>query len=315
MIPLLKMRNSTAEKRAEKEFLKVIDEDYSGLTNLYDYTVDYKKKILNDKHLVGEHYIPNEKTSKGVIVTFGGSEGSNGGDRAHYLANRGYEVLALYYFGEKNVSKTLSEIPLEFFADVLDYIEEDEALTILGSSRGAELGLLLSSYYDEIDNLVLYSPSAYVFPGNSFGEETYAWTYDGVGLPYVDSNNISSFVFMKLKLAEFLNAPFENRIFFDSALKNTENLEDYRIKAENTSAEILVFSGTDDGIWNSSGMARLIEEHGSNVTVYDYKNAGHVFLAQRVYEGILIGGNPRDNLEAYIDSNKILLENLAKWHK
>lgn len=134
------------------------------------YPLEYENIAISEikeGFLNGFHFIPNEKSSKGSIVVFGGSDGGCDYDRAIELANDGYEVIALFYFGQDNQPKTYNNVPLEFFEEFLNYADNHDIdtteLTLIGTSKGAELTLLLSNLYSEIDNIVLFSPSSYVF--------------------------------------------------------------------------------------------------------------------------------------------------------
>ncbi len=74
----------------------------------------------------GFHFTPNVKKKRGVVVVFGGSEGTPGFEQAAMLSKNGYEALALFMFGQKNQPKTLTKIPLEQFEDVLSYLKNKE---------------------------------------------------------------------------------------------------------------------------------------------------------------------------------------------
>ncbi len=39
--------------------------------------------------------------NKGVVITFGGSDGSTNPHLANYLSSDGYEVVAVYFFGQR----------------------------------------------------------------------------------------------------------------------------------------------------------------------------------------------------------------------
>lgn len=303
------------EKKAisiEEEFNTLLNTEY---VNIMDNSVNYIKREVREGSVVGDLYIPNESKYKGTVIVFGGSEGSNDGRTASFLANNGFETLALYYFGQASQNKVLDRIWLEFFEGVLEYIGDERLITIVGGSRGAELALLLSTYYDEIDNLVLYSPSAYVFQGARMDKVSSSWTYGGSELDFISRQNISKFDLLRLKCENLLGMPYNSKLFLSSTVKNTENLERCRIKSENTNANIILFYGDDDGIWDSKGMGAVIEEYAKNVIVYEYEGVGHDFMGPSQFYGILNGGVTEKNLKAYLDSNEKLLEQLGEWHK
>ena len=116
-------------------------------------------KKINYKKVQGYHFQPKNKKGKGVIITFGGSEGSSLYSIAQDLYNEGYEVLSLYYFGKDNQNKEIVKIDLDFFEEVLKYLENNDIdnsiISVIGFSKGAELSLLLTQYFNEIDNVIL----------------------------------------------------------------------------------------------------------------------------------------------------------------
>lgn len=147
-----------------------------AFTNLHNYT-----ETTND-----------DKQYKGVIVTFGGSDGTPSYEVAQVLAKESYEVLALFYYGMPNQRPNLTRIPLDFYQEVETYIathiSDNEPITVYGLSKGAELGLNLMTYYDSIDHAVLVAPGAYNFSGLNYEnyQETYPTsTWQGKDFPYI----------------------------------------------------------------------------------------------------------------------------------
>ena len=136
---------------------------------------------IHDGYTNGFHLIPNEKSKTGLLVVFGGSDGGTDFDRSVMLAKEGYEVVSLFYFGQENQPPLYNNVPLEFFGEFLEYAKtaniDTSSLTLVGVSKGAELALLLTNYYDEIDNVVLFAPSSYVFQGGNMPANTSSWTY------------------------------------------------------------------------------------------------------------------------------------------
>lgn len=83
-----------------------------GIPNTPDYYANpsklslYKTDIagLTIEHVTGDYLngfriIPDNIKYKGVIVTFGGSDGTPAYEQAIQLAQEGYQVLALFFFG------------------------------------------------------------------------------------------------------------------------------------------------------------------------------------------------------------------------
>lgn len=104
----------------------------------------------------GFHLKPEGPIDADPIVVFGGSEGSSNFDLSQEIAEEGYEVYSLFFFGADNQTEALNQVSIEFFDDFLNYADlVGEDVTVIGGSKGAELGLLLPNYYEGINNLVL----------------------------------------------------------------------------------------------------------------------------------------------------------------
>ncbi|MDR7855084.1 type II CAAX prenyl endopeptidase Rce1 family protein [Tissierella sp.] len=281
------------------------------------------KKKFNEDYIRGYHHIPYDIQHKGVVITFGGSEGSMNEYMANYLSSDGYEVVAVYYFGQKGQSENIERVPLEIYEEIYSYIKANcknsDTITILGTSRGAELALLLSTYYDTIDNVVLIAPTSHVNIARYFGE-TSSWTYNGKDVDYLNGNiGIISIVDRVVDL--LLNKPYDNFILLrNRVIRKSTNLEEARIKVENSNAKILMFYGEDDRVWDARSSSNIIKEYAKNeIIIHGYENSGHDFSG-----GILMkedgyymvnGGNLDSNIEADLDSKRILLEILELWHK
>jgi pimeloyl-ACP methyl ester carboxylesterase len=106
------------------------------------------------------------------------------------LASRGYAALALDYFGGQGLPDQLSQIPLEYFADALAWLQshpvvDGERIGVIGHSRGGELALLLGATYHEIKAVVSYAGSGVVFGG--YPGPGPAWTLGGEAVPFAPS--------------------------------------------------------------------------------------------------------------------------------
>lgn len=282
--------------------------------------VPIKGSEVKGEYMNGFHLKPEVIRYKGVIITFGGSEGGCNGDIAETLAKKGYEVLALYYFGKENQQKVLNEVPIEFFQEVITYMEKEcnsvNPLTIIGASKGAELALVLAEYYDEIDNLVLYAPSSHVFIGLNSSKPASSWTYNGKGLPYIDLIN-ASFESIKQVNEEYAsNVPMTFRPMYESAIKNSRNKESARIKVENYKNNIILFAGCEDKLWPSDTMAEQIKnKKPKNTDLYLYPNVGHVIGGLAEYDNLKMGGDVEESQKAKKDSDEKLYKALKSWHK
>ena len=292
---------------------------YAFAGNMEAYPLEQEKmtiSVIKDGYTNGFHLIPNEKTKSGLIVTFGGSDGGTDFDRSVKLAKEGYEVVTLFYFGQENQPPLYNNVPLEFFGEFLEYAKnyniDTSSLTLIGVSKGAELALLLTNYYDEIDNVVLFAPSSYVFQGGDMPANTSSWTYNGKELPYI--NLMPDFWgVVKLMSPMIVNYPIEYRDFQYDMIIKADNADDAMIDVSNFKGKILAFAGEDDRTWPSDIMGQKIKDLAPEKTeLHIYSNAGHVFLP---VEYIGMGGTVEGNIYAQTNSDIKLLEFLTNYHK
>lgn len=296
--------------------------DYS----LYDMEISgIDVEIVEEGLVNGFHFIPEEVTTEGVIVTFGGSEGSSNYDLARTLAEEGYEVYSLFFFGVGDLPDELIEVPLELFEEFLAYHSENSLtegpITVLGASKGAELALNLASRYNEIDHVVLYTPAAYSFFSlDQANSNQSSWTYEGQSVPYLSSTDGNWWETVKMIGGFIFYYPVRYTPVYDAVIDGTTeaDLEEARIKVENFEGESLIFAGGNDLMWPAHTMSDVIDEHTDQSEIHLYPEAGHLFTMDR-YMGtpgalIAFGGNEEANNEANERSNAILFEQLNEWH-
>jgi len=129
-------------------------------------SVFMRAESLQADGFVGEFFAPTTGVKRPAILTLGGSEGGNSTVLlAQPLAAQGYPTLALAYFGEPGLPQTLSDIPLEYFATALTWLDhqpgvEPDHVLVFGASRGSEAALLLGVYYPQlVDGVIASVPS------------------------------------------------------------------------------------------------------------------------------------------------------------
>ncbi len=272
--------------------------------------------VIDNGIVQGYHFMPKDENHKGTIITFSGSDG--GIDTLHsvLLSENGYDVYAMNFFGAKNQNKELVEVDLEIFKAILEYIKSEnktvQKVSILGSSKGAELSLLLANYYsDDIDKVILYAPSSYVWQGLATDRNIIksSWEFEGKPLKFLSFKDTSLSALIKFGINALINKPYEFKIFYDSVLD--ENLMAYEctIPMNNINSKILIFAGEEDKMWDSAKMGGFIKaELPEKVEFYNYKDAGHIFYGPSVFNNMRTGGDYEANVEALIDSNKKLLD-------
>ncbi|TDM45622.1 hypothetical protein ETI08_09670 [Macrococcoides goetzii] len=183
------------------------------------------------------------------------------------------------------------------------------------------IGINLATHYNVINHVILIAPSAYNFSGFDFRNGGSSWTYKGKELPYVDiqKGEMKHFV-TDAVFPMILNSSITYRNVYDSAIEKEANKKAKMIPVKNTKADLLIITGSDDLMWNSADMAKMIaQEHPQSTTVKIYQNAGHIFSGNgKTYingSTINTGGNEEANKSAYQDSQKLMFKTLEIWHK
>lgn len=305
---------------------KISEDSYSRFTySGREYTLEEvglpqgtQVKPIRGWYINGFHIIPKEIKHRGVVVTFGGSDGGSALMIALGLAYRGYEVYSMYSFGQENQRKYLDQVPLEFFAELCLHIRQNakspEPLTIYGSSRGAELALLLAGHYpDQVDNLILHAPSAYVFQG--LKSHNSAWTFQGRELPYI-AYDPSKEVTPKRAMDARSGKPLREVEVFRYGILYDKNKEKARINLSSIRANMLIFAGEKDEVWPSADMAREIKaNYKGECELVTFEKAGHVFSNITSFRNMALGGDSESNVQAGIESDKIMEKKLVEWTK
>ena len=299
---------------------------YKNVTDINLYPKDIEGvdvKYVDEGAFQGFHLIPKKKIYQGVVICYGGSEGSPNFDEAQRLAKEGYETLAVFMFGMKNQPKTLMKIPLEQFEDVLKYvnstIKQKEPITVLGASKGAEYALNLATKYDEISNVILIAPSAYTFAGLDFNDYGSSWTWKNEEIPFIDIRKSSFSVLARnILLPQLIKAPIQYKAVYDSAVKQDVDNSKKLIPVQNAKANILMIVGEDDQMWGSYEMAKTIKQENENAILCVYKNAGHVFRGEGVLNTamarIRTGGTLDANQKAALEREKEINNFLKQQH-
>lgn len=196
-----------------------------------------------------------------LIVGLGGSEGGNAWASDYWKKTRdqfiskGYAFLALGYFRGKGTPAILEKIAIE---DVYNAIRlaarqkgvNGKRIAIIGGSRGADLALLLGSYYPDINCVISIVGSNAVFPGNTIHFSSSCWTYEQKQLPFLQVNDAAVPFLMKRNL----------RGAFEEMLKDSTALAKAVIPVEKIKGPILFMSATKDEVCPSTPMAEAMME-------------------------------------------------------
>jgi dienelactone hydrolase len=230
--------------------------------------------------------------------------------KAAWLASRGYAALALAYFRYDDLPLLLEGIPLECFGSALAWMMQRpeilaDRIAVMGTSRGGELALQLGSMYPQIKAVVAYVPANVRYPaccGNT--RVPYAWTWRGQALAFE---------------------------FPRGRGRNPEPALGAAIAVEHTHGPILLMSGEDDGVWDSTGMAdavvaRLKQTHFPYPYEHlKYPHAGHRAGRPEIiptWHGAVrnptsgreenLGGRPQGDAQSSLDAIPKVLEFLRE---
>jgi len=218
----------------------------------------YAQETLKTNNIESALYLGNGKCQP-LIVGLGGSEGGNAWTSDYWKKTRdqfiekGYAFLAIGYFKANGTPELLEKIAIE---DVYNAIKEgannkkvnEKKIAIVGGSRGADLALLVGSYYEDIDCIVGLVASNAVFPGNTNHFTTSTWTFEGKELPFVPVNEEAVPFLMKRDLRET----------FETMLKDTIAEKKALIKVEKIKGPILLISATKDEVAPTTPMSNKI---------------------------------------------------------
>lgn len=144
----------------------------------------------------GELFLPaNTGRKRTGVLLFGGSDGGLATTQeAALLASRGYTSLALAYFRAPGLPRSLSEMPLDYFATALRFLRDQPGvdpahLVVQSTSRGSEAALLLGVHYPDLVHAVIALVPSNVaicsFPGCARS----AWLLHGAPVPFTRQFN------------------------------------------------------------------------------------------------------------------------------
>lgn len=260
------------------------------------YLIEPDVAITSVRHngLVGTLYQPkNQQNKHPALIVLSGSEGGFRHEQAALLASEGYVAFALAYFihNQREYTDLPHEYPskiynihLEYFKNAIDYLQQQpnvdaNKIGIVGTSRGAELALLLGTVFPELCCVVAYVPNhavqAAFGPSDHLKDETEpSWTYREK--PIACSP-------LKVKNVDwFGHKPVILKHGFVTKSASTDHL----ISVENINGPVLLISGGDDNMWPSQIMSDLIMErlerkkhrYFTDSQHINYESAGHLIM-------------------------------------
>jgi len=220
----------------------------------------YTQETLKTVHTESVLYLGNGKCQP-LIVGLGGSEGGNAWASDYWKKTRdqfiekGYAFLAIGYFGANRTPKLLEKIAIEDIHKAIIEATKNKKvnkrkIAIIGGSRGADLAMLVGSYYKDIDCVIGLLASHAVFPGHTNHLTTSSWTFDNKELPFVPVNEEAMQLVMKKNK--------DLRGVFEAMLKDKIAEKKALIKVENIKGPILLISATKDEIAPTTPMSEKI---------------------------------------------------------
>jgi dienelactone hydrolase len=223
-----------------------------------------------------------DRSRLGLIVV-GGSEGGIRGAEwfAWHFAKEGWAALALAYFGHEGLPETLADIPLEYFDRAVAWLSaqpliESRGISIVGTSRGAEIALLVAAYNPLVNRVICYAPTHVVWGPVALNADALvsSWTRMDRRLAFMPSDSG----------AEPPKSPYRGTPNFLLSLQRPEAVKAAAIPVERIQGAVLLLSGEDDQLWPSTLMADAIVSrlraynHPYRFEHVSFPGAGHAFV-------------------------------------
>ncbi|KAM3602821.1 uncharacterized protein V6R79_011454 [Siganus canaliculatus] len=274
-------------------------------TNERVYMTEGMKRIpVQEGRIRGVLFVPPGKGPfPGIIdlYTFGGHLSE---PRASLLANKGFVVLALAYYGYQGLPKNPKDLDLEYFEEALTYLKKQPTVKgpgvgIISISHSGGLGLAMSSFFSGI--------SATVCINGCIGNTVLPLRYKDMVMPPL-SPVMKNVKFTKSGLVDIRYALTDY-----SLEKSKESV----FPIERASCHFLFAVSEDDHNWDSplfaQRAAERLREHGkSSFQVVTYPKAGHFLEFPNLpycgsgFHGaigreVIFGGEPKAHADAQLD--------------
>lgn len=222
-----------------------------------------------------------------TVVILAGSGGGTMEEAGALLASRGFQVVALAYFGYADLPVNITGTPLEYLESALTWVRAElnplhGRVAVHGSSRGGELVLLLASRYPGlVDAVVAVAPGAIVHGaqtgGGSAGWTAPTWTVDGQPLEHLWHDNRA--VTYQPWTGDL--PPDRHTSVYRDGLRDGRLATASRIPIERFRGPVMCVSGMDDRAWPASLYSRMVMAtladagHRAERVHLDYPDAGH----------------------------------------
>jgi dienelactone hydrolase len=284
------------------------------MTTIHPISAAIRQEVVTGAGLEGILFLPPGPGPFPGVLVLTGSGGGRDELKAARLASAGFAAFAIAYFAAPGVPDELVRIDLRYFERAMQWLlgREDvtgDQVSVLGTSRGGELTLLLASRFPVIGTAIAYVPSGIVHAGIykaplGWLSDVPSWTIDGEPIPYLDHDRGD----------RELPEPVACSPVYAADLFPYEPVQRATIPVEQSNAGILLLSGTDDDVWPSTLFCELVmarlRRYGKPVRHLAFPGAGHRFVFPtlpgtvttsvhpQVGERLTMGGNAAANSRA-----------------
>ncbi|XP_010224569.1 PREDICTED: acyl-coenzyme A thioesterase 1-like [Tinamus guttatus] len=225
--------------------------------------------------------------------------------RACLLANHGFAVLALAYYGYEDLPKNMAEFHLEYFEEAKDFLLQHKqvkgpGIGLLGISKGGDLCVSMASYLKDITATALINGSVANVAG--------VLRYKDVAIPPLgfDIERITVNKDGIVDIYDLLDNPLEG--------PSSQSF----IPLEKAECHFLFIVGQEDRNWKSDFFAvegsKRLQAHGKEKPqIIRYPGTGHYIeppffpmcpasVHKLVGKPVLWGGEPKAHFEAQVDA-------------
>lgn len=226
---------------------------------------DVTQRTVRAEGVMGTLFHPTDGRPRPGVVVLGGSDGGTLDHAASLLADEGYAVLALAYFGVEDRPAHLNNIELDQIDSAIRWLVDHpmtrgDQVALIGLSRGAELALQVACDNRQVGLVVAGAPSALRQPGLSENYTDFsrpAWVRGGQPLPFNPSSMRARDWFGWMFNA-IRRRPMRQVATFRRDLKDPAKVDRAAIPVEGCVGPIVLVSGLDDQLWPSAEFADLI---------------------------------------------------------
>lgn len=208
-----------------------------------------RETVLAHERLVGSLFEPASGPPAPGVLVLSGSEGGVKREMAALLAAHGFAALALGYFAAPRLPSELVKIPLEYFAEGIDWLADHlghDLIGLIGGSRGGEGVLAIATAFPHRVKAVVADCPGDLYMGSLSvgGTVEPAWTLAGENLPVGWGEQIPDLGELVARGGR-VDTRRELFGFYDRA----DIYERAAIPIENMQCPVLFVSGADDRVW------------------------------------------------------------------